>query len=244
MIRSRGTARVAARSAKPAHRGAAAARRKPRRAPAGAAANEAIDWRGVHLETVTCEPATVLFSQGDVASSVMFVETGNIRLSVVSHGGKEAVIAVLEAQSFFGEGCLAGQPRRMSTATASTPCTILTIDKQEMSRQLLEQPALADRFLSHMLTRNIRIEEDLVDQLFNSSEKRLARTLLLLARYGDDGPERVMPKVSQELLAEMIGTTRSRVNFFMNKFRKLGFIEYSGGGFTIHSSLLSVVLHE
>src|SRR5688572_28298868 len=149
----------------------------------------------------------------------MFVESGAIRLSVLSHAGKEAVVALLEAGHFFGEGCLAGQPQRMATATALTACTILAVEKQEMVRQLHAKPAFADRFLSHMLARNIRIEEDLVDQLFNSTEKRLARTLLLLARYGEpEASHRALPKLSQETLAEMVGTTRSRVNFFMNKF--------------------------
>jgi CRP-like cAMP-binding protein len=204
----------------------------------------AFEWTGVQTRRVTHEPSAVIFAQGDRAESVLFIEKGNVRLSVVSGGGKEAVIAVLEARSFFGEGCLAGQPKRMATATAMGRCTVLTIGRTEMARQLHERPVFADRFLSHMLERNIRIEEDLVDQLFNSSEKRLARTLLLLARYGDeDVPQRVLPKLSQELLAEMVGTTRSRVNFFMNKFRKLGFIEYNGG-LKIHSSLLSVVLHD
>jgi CRP-like cAMP-binding protein len=154
------------------------------------------------------------------------------------------VVAVLDGGHFFGEGCLAGPSQRMATATAMDPCTILTVEKQEMVRQLHAQPAFADRFLSHMLTRNIRIEEDLIDQLFNSSEKRLARTLLLLARYGEPGAShRTLPKVSQEVLAEMVGTTRSRVNFFMNKFRKLGFIDYNGG-LKINNSLLTVVLRD
>ena len=153
-----------------------------------------------------------------------------MRLSVLSHAGKEAVVAVLDAGHFFGEGCLAGQTQRMATATAMAPCTILAVEKQEMVRQLHARPAFADRFLTHMLTRNIRIEEDLIDQLFNSTEKRLARTLLLLARYGEpEASHRALPRVSQEVLAEMVGTTRSRVNFFMNKFRKLGFIDYNGG---------------
>ena len=153
---------------------------------------------------------------------------GAVRLSVLSHAGKEAVVAVLDVGHFFGEGCLAGQSQRMATATAMTASTILAVEKQEMVRQLHAQPAFADRFLTHMLTRNIRIEEDLIDQLFNSSEKRLARTLLLLARYGEpEASHRALPRVSQELLAEMVGTTRSRVNFFMNKFRKLGFIDYN-----------------
>jgi CRP/FNR family cyclic AMP-dependent transcriptional regulator len=243
-MRSKTAARAVPSSTQAAPRRAGAVPRQTKRMPAFAA-TDPIDWSGVSLQTLEHPPAAIIFSQGDAATSVMFVETGEVRLSVVSTGGKEAVIAALGAGTFFGEGCLAGQSRRMATATAITPCTILTIERVEMARQLQAQPLLADRFLAHMLTRNIRIEEDLVDQLFNSSEKRLARTLLLLARYGDhEKPARVMPKVSQELLAEMIGTTRSRVNFFMNKFRKLGFIDYNGGGFTIHSSLLSVVLHD
>jgi CRP-like cAMP-binding protein len=202
------------------------------------------EWTGVKTLRVEHAPAEVIFSQGEPATSVMFVEQGNVRLSVVSRAGKEAVIAVVDPHNFFGEGCLAGQPKRMVTATAMDACTVLTIEKAEMMRQLHEQPAFSDRFLTHMLTRNIRIEEDLIDQLFNTSEKRLARTLLLLARYGgDETPQRVLPKVSQELLAEMVGTTRPRINYFMNKFRKLGFIEYNGG-LKIHSSLLSVVLHD
>jgi CRP-like cAMP-binding protein len=219
------------------------AKRKTKRAPTALVAS-VFEWTGVSTERVEHDSSTVIFAQGDAAASVMFLEQGNVRLSVVSRTGKEAVLAVLDPHNFFGEGCLAGQIKRMATATAMSPCTILTIDKAEMSRQLHDQPAFSDRFLSHMLTRNIRIEEDLVDQLFNSSEKRLARTLLLLARYGEaETPERLLPKLSQELLAEMVGTTRSRVNFFMNKFRKLGFIEYNGV-LKIHSSLLSVVLHD
>jgi CRP-like cAMP-binding protein len=163
---------------------------------------------------------------------------------VLSHAGKEAVVAVLGPGDFFGEGTLADQPIRIGTATAMMESTVLVIEKPEMIRLLHEQPAFSDRFIAHMLTRNIRVEADLVDQLFNSSEKRLARTLLLLARYGKQGStQRVLPKVSQETLAEMVGTTRSRVNFFMNKFKKLGFIDYNGE-ITIHSSLLSVVLHD
>ena len=174
----------------------------------------------------------------------MYVEQGAVRLSVLSHSGKEAVVAVLEAGHFFGEGCLASQNQRMATATAMAPSIILTVEKQEMVRQLHARPAFADRFLTHMLTRNIRIEEDLIDQLFNSTEKRLARTLLLLARYGEpEASHRALPKVSQELLAEMVGTTRSRVNFFMNKFRKLGFIDYNGA-LKINNSLLGVVLRD
>jgi CRP-like cAMP-binding protein len=208
------------------------------------APRDAFEWTGVTTQQVVYAPGTTLFAQGEPAASVMFVEQGNVRLSVVSHTGKEAVIAVLEPGIFFGEGCLAGQPRRMATATAIGETTVLVVEKDEMKRQLLAQPAFSNRFLSHMLLRNIRIEEDLIDQLFNSSEKRLARALLLLARYGEaEATHLVLPKLSQELLAEMVGTTRSRVNFFMNKFRRLGFIEYNGG-LKIHSSLLSVVLHE
>ena len=196
------------------------------------------------LQRIDYQPPTVIFAQGDPATSVMYVESGAVRLSVVSHAGKEAVIAVLESGEFFGEGCLASQSQRMSTATATAPSTIISVDKTDMARQLHTRPGFADRFLTHMLTRNIRIEEDLIDQLFNSSEKRLARTLLLLARYGEpEASHRTLPKVSQETLAEMVGTTRSRVNFFMNKFRKLGFIEYNGG-LKINNSLLSVVLRD
>jgi CRP/FNR family transcriptional regulator, cyclic AMP receptor protein len=203
-----------------------------------------VDWTGTQLQRVEYGPSTTIFAQGDPAASVMYVEQGAVRLSVLSHAGKEAVVAVLDAAHFFGEGCLAGQSQRMATATAMTACTIVVVDKPEMVRQLHAKPTFADRFLSHMLTRNIRIEEDLIDQLFNSSEKRLARTLLLLARYGEpDASHRTLPRVSQETLAEMVGTTRSRVNFFMNKFRKLGFIEYNGG-LKINNSLLSVVLRE
>jgi CRP/FNR family transcriptional regulator, cyclic AMP receptor protein len=185
-----------------------------------------------------------IYSQGDPARSVMYIQEGGVRLSVVSESGKEAVVAVLGPRDFFGEGCLAGQPVCMATATAIVPTSILAIDKDEMMRVLRTEHAFSDLFISHMLTRNIRVEEDLVDQLFNSSEKRLARALLLLARYGkDDQPHGVIPKISQEVLAETIGTTRSRVNFFMNKFKKLGFIKYNGG-LQINTSLLSVVLHD
>ena len=203
-----------------------------------------VDWTGVRVQRVEHDTATQIFAQGDPATSVMYVEKGAVRLSVLSHAGKEAVVALLDAGHFFGEGCLAGQMRRMATATAMAPSTILAVEKPEMVRQLHAAPAFADRFLTHMLTRNIRIEEDLVDQLFNSTEKRLARTLLLLARYGEpEASHRALPKVSQEVLAEMVGTTRSRVNFFMNKFRKLGFIDYNGA-LKINNSLLSVVLRD
>jgi CRP/FNR family transcriptional regulator, cyclic AMP receptor protein len=205
---------------------------------------EAGDWTGVRLQRVEIEPAAQIFAQGDPATSVMYVEKGPVRLSVLSHAGKEAVVALLDVGHFFGEGCLAGQSQRMASATAMAPCTILAVEKQEMVRHLHAQPAFADRFLTHMLTRNIRIEEDLVDQLFNSTEKRLARTLLLLARYGEpEVSHRALPKLSQEVLAEMVGTTRSRVNFFMNKFRKLGFIDYNGA-LKVNNSLLSVVLRD
>ena len=204
----------------------------------------AVNWTGVQIQRVEYTPAAKIFAQGEPATSVMYVEQGAVRLSVLSHAGKEAVVALLDVGHFFGEGCLAGQLHRMATATAMAPCTILTVEKPEMVRQLHAQPAFADRFLSHMLTRNIRIEEDLVDQLFNSTEKRLARTLLLLARYGEpEASHRALPKLSQETLAEMVGTTRSRVNFFMNKFRKLGFIDYNGD-LKINNSLLSVVLRD
>jgi len=205
---------------------------------------DTIDWGGGGTQRLEYGAGTTIFAQGDSATSVMYVEKGAVRLSVISHAGKEAVIAVLESGHFFGEGCLAGQAQRMATAAAMNRCTVITIAKTDMVRHLHAEPAFADRFLKHMLTRNIRIEEDLIDQLFNSSEKRLARTLLLLARYGEpDAAHRVLPKVSQETLAEMVGTTRSRVNFFMNKFRKLGFIEYNGG-LKINNSLLTVVLRE
>jgi len=205
---------------------------------------DAVDWTGVRLRRVEYEPAGRIFTQGEPATSVMYVEKGAVRLSVLSHAGKEAVVALLEVSHFFGEGCLAGQLQRMATATSMAPSTILAIEKSEMVRQLHAAPAFADRFLTHMLTRNIRIEEDLVDQLFNSTEKRLARTLLLLARYGQpEGSRRALPKLSQQVLAEMVGTTRSRVNVFMNKFRKLGFIDYNGD-LKINNSLLSVVLRD
>jgi CRP/FNR family cyclic AMP-dependent transcriptional regulator len=203
-----------------------------------------LDSAGVARRVKAFKKAELIYSQGDAAESVMYLQEGGVKLSVVSEVGKEAVVGILGPGDFFGEGCLAGQSIRMGTATTITPSTVLVIEKKEMFKVLHEQHALSDRFITFMLARNIRIEEDLVDQLFNSSEKRLARTLLLLARYGkEDKPHGVLPKVSQEVLAEMIGTTRSRVNFFMNKFRKLGFIKYNGG-LQINTSLLSVVLHE
>jgi CRP/FNR family cyclic AMP-dependent transcriptional regulator len=207
-------------------------------------AQEFLDSAGVKRRIVKYPPRHLVFSQGDPASDVLYIQEGAVRLSVLSKTGREAVIAMLGPGDFFGEGCLAGQQVRMGSATAIASSTILQIEKPEMVRLLHGEPELSDRFLSHVLSRNIRVEEDLVDQLFNSSEKRLARTLLLLARYGrDDTPVRTIPNLSQQILAEMVGTTRSRVNFFMNKFRKLGFIEYNGG-ITIKKSLLSVVLHD
>ena len=250
-----------------------------------------VDWRGIDTRRVEHEGGSGIFAQGDAANSVMYIERGSVRLSVVSPAGKEAVVAVLGPRTFFGEGCLAGQSARMATATAMTACTTLVVDKHEMVRQLHERPAFSDRFLVHMLARNIRVEEDLVDQLFNSSEKRLARTLLLLARYGEAQPalaERFLahmlarnirveedlvdqlfnssekrlarvllllarygkadrplpiPKMSQETLAEIVGTTRSRINFFMNKFRDLGLIEYNGD-IKVNNALITVILHD
>lgn len=206
--------------------------------------DEFFELAKVARDTLTFAAATTIFSQGDPADTVLYIRAGRVKLSVVSKTGKEAVVGMLAEGDFFGEGCLAGQSRRMATATAMSSATVIGVNKDEMSARLHDHPTFSDRFLSHMLTRNIRIEEDLVDQLFNSSEKRLARALLLLARYGQhDRPYYVMPNLSQELLAEMVGTTRSRVNFFMNKFRKLGFIEYNGH-LRINTSLLTVVLHD
>jgi CRP/FNR family transcriptional regulator, cyclic AMP receptor protein len=203
-----------------------------------------LDSAGVARKVAEYKKRETIFSQGDPGKNVLYIQKGGVRLSVVNETGKEAVVAVLGPGDFFGEGCLAGQSLRIGTATAVTPTTALLIEKNEMIRVLHTEHAFSDRFISHMLSRNIRVEEDLVDQLFNSSEKRLARTLLLLARYGkEDKPQKMLPKISQEMLAEMVGTTRSRVNFFMNKFRKLGFIKYNGG-LHINTSLLSVVLHD
>jgi CRP/FNR family transcriptional regulator, cyclic AMP receptor protein len=203
-----------------------------------------LDSAGVARKVVEYRRSQKIYSQGDPAKSVIYIQKGGVKLSVINEVGKEAVVAILGPGDFFGEGCLAGQPVCMGTATAIAPTTALAIGKSEMVRVLHEEHAFSERFISYILKRNIRIEEDLVDQLFNSSEKRLARTLLLLASYGkQDQPQKMLPKVSQEMLAEMIGTTRTRVNFFMNKFRKLGFIHYNGG-LHVHNSLLSVVLHE
>ncbi|HZP01041.1 MAG TPA: Crp/Fnr family transcriptional regulator [Terriglobia bacterium] len=184
----------------------------------------------------------VIFSQGDACDAVFYIQKGKVKLTVVSSKGKEAVLAILETGDFVGESCLAGSPMRMATASAITECRMVRIEKQAMMRLLHEQPKFSELFMAHLLSRNMRIEEDLVDQLFNSSEKRLARVLLLLAHFGKEGKtEPVVPKISQETLAGIIGTTRSRVSFFMNKFRKLGFIEYNGG-LNVHSSLLNVIL--
>jgi CRP-like cAMP-binding protein len=199
---------------------------------------------GAPQRVVTYPKGKVIFSQGQPSNSVMYIQKGAIKLSVLSRAGKEAVVAMLGPGDFFGEGALTGQSIPIGTATATTPTTVLVIETAAMLRLLHEEPTFSDRFISFMLARNIRIEADLVDQLFNSSEKRLARTLLLLSRYTDQaGAERKIPKISQETLAEMIGTTRSRVNFFMNKFRDLGFIEYNGG-LKVNAALLSVVLHD
>ena len=203
-----------------------------------------LDSAGVARRIVEYWRSETIFTQGDPCDSVLYIQKGGVKLSVLSKTGREAVVAMLGPGDFFGEGCLAGQPVRMGSATALTSSTILQVDKDQMVRLLHKQHSLSDRFIAHMLARNIRIEEDLVDQLFNSSEKRLARTLLLLARYGEpDKPQKAVPKISQATLAEMVGTTRSRVNFFMNKFKRLGFIEYKEG-LKVHNSLLTVVLHD
>jgi len=205
-----------------------------------------LDSAGLAKTIVQYGRDEVIFTQGDACEHVLYVQSGGVKLSVLSKTGKEAVVAILGPGDFFGEGCLAGQPVRMGSATAMTPSAILRVEKAQMVRLLHRQHEMSDRFIAHMLTRNIRIEEDLIDQLFNSSEKRLARTLLLLARYGkEDKPIRTVPRVSQETLAEIVGTTRSRVNFFLNKFKKLGFIEYDGERpIKVNKSLLSVVLHD
>jgi CRP/FNR family transcriptional regulator, cyclic AMP receptor protein len=199
---------------------------------------------GLRRKIVEYPRGATIFTQGDPCSHVLYIQKGTVKLSVLSESGREAVVAMLGAGEFFGEGCLAGQPVRMGKAQATTDSTILLVQKDRMVRLLRTQRAMSDRFITHMLARNIRIEEDLIDQLFNSSEKRLARTLLLLARYGKhDTPVRAVPQISQETLAEMIGTTRSRVNFFMKKFQRLGFIDYKDG-LKVNQSLLTVVLHD
>lgn len=216
------------------------AKRKP--APAFSL-DKYLDTADVARNVTKHPKSAVVFTQGDPAAHVYYLRHGSVKLSVLSRTGKEAVVAILGPGDFFGEGCLAGQPRRMATARALSASTVVRIEKAEMLRLLHAESALADRFLSHMLARNIRIEEDLIDQLFNSSEKRLARALLLLARYGTEDRRLPLPKLSQETLAEMVGTTRSRINFFMNKFRDLGFIEYNGE-LKVNSALLTVVLHD
>ena len=207
-------------------------------------AQEFLDSAGVTRRIVEYAKSKKIYSQGDSAKNVYYIQNGEIKLSVVNEAGKEAVVAILSSGDFFGETCLAGQNLRMGTATAIAPVTLLVIEKPEMIRVLQTEHAFSDRFLAYLLVRNIRVEEDLIDQLFSSSEKRLARTLLLLAHYGKENqPQKVITKVSQETLAEMVGTTRSRVNFFMNKFKKLGFIKYDDG-LQVDSSLLSVLLYE
>ena len=224
--------------------------KKPSRAAAKAAsafnAQAFLDSSGVARTVSEYGRGETIFTQGDVCEEVLYIQSGGVKLSVLSKNGREAVVAMLGPGDFFGEGCLAGQPVRVGTATAITPSVILLVRKEKMVLLLHKQHAMSDRFISHMLSRNIRIEEDLIDQLFNSSEKRLARTLLLLARYGkQDEPARVVPKISQETLAKMVGTTRSRVNFFLNKFKRLDFIDYDGDvPLKINNSLLSVVLHD
>jgi CRP/FNR family cyclic AMP-dependent transcriptional regulator len=203
-----------------------------------------LDSAGVASTIEEFQPKDTIFTQGDIGKNVLYIQKGTVKLSVVSKTGKEAVVAMLKPGNFLGEGVLAGQPMRIATAMAATPVTVLVIGLKEMIRVLHSEHAFSDHFISYMVGRNIRIEEDLIDQLFNSSEKRLARTLLLLARYGNnEKPQFVLPKISQETLAEMVGTTRSRVNFFMNKFKKMGFISYDGG-LHVNESLLSVVLHD
>jgi CRP/FNR family cyclic AMP-dependent transcriptional regulator len=204
-----------------------------------------LDEAGVGRTLIDLKKNRILFSQGDAADAVFYIKKGSVKLSVVSQRGREATVALLDAGNFVGESCIAAAEKvRMVTATGLTRCTLMRIERDEMIRVLREEHAFADVFVAFLLARNVRIQADLVDQLFNSSEKRLARILLLLAHFGKEGrPENVIPKISQEVLAEMIGTTRSRVNFFMNRFRKLGFIEYNGT-LTVHSSLLNVILHD
>jgi CRP/FNR family transcriptional regulator, cyclic AMP receptor protein len=186
-----------------------------------------------------------IFAQGDSSDAVFYIKEGVVKLTVVATSGKEATIGILNEGDFFGEGCLAGQPLRLGSATAMTDCSVMKIEKESMIEVLHRERAFSDMFVAYLLTRNVRYEEDLVDQLFNSSKKRLARTLLLLAQFGKGGnPEVVIPKISQETLAEMVGTTRSRVSFFMNRFREMGFVDYDGTGLQVHSSLLGVVLHD
>jgi CRP/FNR family cyclic AMP-dependent transcriptional regulator len=203
-----------------------------------------LESAGLHRKVAAYGKGQRIFRQGDLSDMVMYLQAGVVKIGVTSSTGKEAVVAFLQAGEFFGEGCISGQPLRVATATAMEPTSVLKIDKAEMIRVIHEEPAFSDRFLAHMLKRNVRVEEDLVDQLFNSSEKRLARTLLLIARYGnEERSEKIVARVSQETLAEMVGTTRSRVSYFMNKFRKLGFVKYNGG-IHVNDSLLRVILHD
>jgi CRP/FNR family cyclic AMP-dependent transcriptional regulator len=220
---------------------AAAAKKKPIFDP-----NAFLATIGKGQKTVSFPKKHAIFAQGDAADAVFYIQEGKVKLTVVSNIGKEATVGILTDGDFCGEGCLGGQPLRMGSAIAMTECSILRIDKKAMMEALHREHEFSDLFVAYLLARNIRYEEDLVDQLFNSSEKRLARILLLLAHFGKEGkPETVIPKISQETLAEMVGTTRSRVSFFMNRFRKLGFVEYSGGAeLQVHSSLLNVVLHD
>ena len=217
----------------------------PTRSPFDAAF---LDSAGLSKRIVTYARSDVIFAQGDRADTVMYVRHGGVKLSVLSSGGREAVVAMLGPGDFFGEGCLGGQPLRLGSAVAITLTSVLVVAKKQMLAVLSREHALSDRFIAHMLSRSVRIQQDLIDQLFNSSEKRLARALLLLARYGSGGkPRQIAPKISQATLSEMVGTTRSRVNFFMNKFKKLGFIEYDAGietGIQVNSSLLTVVLRD
>jgi CRP/FNR family cyclic AMP-dependent transcriptional regulator len=218
--------------------------RPPRAAPLTFNADEYLANSGASRRLSKYKKGQVLYSQDDPCNEVWYIQSGNVKLTIVNPQGKEAVLAIMGPGDFLGEGCIIGNPVRMSTATVLAPVTATIIERKEILRVLREQPEFADRFIAYMLERNIKIEADLVDQLFNSSEKRLARALLILARYGKEGqPETVVAKISQETLAELVGTTRSRVNFFMNKFRRMGFIEYNGG-LTVHSSLLNVVLHD
>jgi len=198
---------------------------------------------GVPIAASEHPPRAIIFSQGEPATTVFYIQSGSVQISVVSHAGKEAVVGVLQPKQFFGEGALTGEPLRLATARAVTRSRVVAVPTDDMRRLLHEHPALSDRFIAHMVMRNARLEEDLVDQMFNSGERRLARTLVMLARFGQPrGAQRIVPKISQETLAEMVGTTRSRVNLFMNKFRKLGLIEYNGE-LKVHESLLTVVLH-
>jgi CRP/FNR family transcriptional regulator, cyclic AMP receptor protein len=231
----------------PTRRLSAKVRRPPPKVDSGGPAFDVqlfLDSAGLGRKVTEFRGKEIIFSQGDPANNVMYIQKGGVRLTVVSETGKEAIVATLRPGDFLGEGCLAGQSIRIATATTIAVTTVLVIDKDEVIRVLHEEHEFSDRFIAYTLSRNARVEEDLIDQLFNSSEKRLARTLLLLARYGaQDQPQKVIANVSQEMLGEMIGTTRSRVNFFMNKFRNLGFIEYNGE-IHVNDSLLSVVLHD